>query len=92
MNRTIAALLALGLLAACNRGQEDNSAAVEKGIERSVADVRAARAAAAGPVELSLSAGARSDAARNRADALHERARAKADRNRERGEGQENEG
>ena len=76
-----AALLPLATclaLAACNNGPKNDSAAVEKGVERSVADVRAARAAAATPAEPSLSAGALAGAARRRADALHEKAQAKA--------------
>lgn len=75
-------MLALMLLplAACNRDQKADNAAVQQGVERSVADVRAAQAAAAQPAPELLSAGALADAARSRADALRARADAKAEK------------
>lgn len=81
--KALAFPLALLLLAACNRGQQNESAAVQQGVERSVADVRAAKSAAATPAEPSLSAGALANAARTRADALHDKAQAKAAKGRE---------
>lgn len=78
MKPVLPALAVLLALTACKNGQQNDSAAAEKGIERSVADVRAAQAAAAKPAEPSLSAGALADTARRRADALHAKTQAKA--------------
>lgn len=80
MNRLLF-LAALALLAACNRnGEAESSAAVQQGADRTVADVRAAQAAAAGTEVESRSAGASAQAARSRADRMQESARAKAAR------------
>ncbi len=55
--RGYAAYLALALLAGCGRPDAAAPEAdVQRGIDRSVADVRAAQAAASGPVAPSLSA------------------------------------
>lgn len=58
MMRTTAAILALALLASCGeKPAETPDASVQRGIDRSVADVRAAEAAASAPVTQSKTIG-----------------------------------